>query len=147
MPGRDFSITVDIAAPAADVWAVMSDVERWPEWTPSVKSIEILDKGPLKPGSRIRIRQPKLPPAVWTMVAVEANTVFTWKTGSALASVTARHFVETVENGSRVILSLHFAGLLGAFVAWLTRDLNERYLHLEATGLKRRSEEAAFRGE
>ena len=38
-------------------------------------------------------------------------------------------------------LSIHFDGLLGPLWGWLTRRLNERYLGLEAAGLKRRSEE------
>ena len=32
---RDFSIQFDVAAPPARVWEVMSDGERWADWTPS----------------------------------------------------------------------------------------------------------------
>jgi hypothetical protein len=37
------------------------------------------------------------------------------------------------------MLSVRFAGLLGGLVARFTRELNERYLSLEAQGLRQRS--------
>ncbi|MSU59740.1 MAG: hypothetical protein EXS35_16495 [Pedosphaera sp.] len=40
MAKTSFSITVDISAQPQIVWAVMADVERWPEWTPSVGAIK-----------------------------------------------------------------------------------------------------------
>ncbi|MBP2672623.1 MAG: Polyketide cyclase / dehydrase and lipid transport, partial [candidate division NC10 bacterium] len=33
----DFQVTVDIEASPEIVWGVMSDAERWHEWTPSVR--------------------------------------------------------------------------------------------------------------
>jgi len=36
---------VDIAAPPGGVWAVIADVERWPEWTPTVTRLQRLDRG------------------------------------------------------------------------------------------------------
>jgi hypothetical protein len=138
----NFSITVDIATPPERVWAVMSDVERWPEWTSSVTSSTRLDRGPLGLGSRARIRQPRLAPAVWTVTDLAVNRGFSWKTGSALIWVIARHSVEPTPHGSRATLSLQFGGLFAAVVVWFTRSLNDRYLALEAAGLKRRSEES-----
>ena len=54
--------------------------------------------------------------------------------------VIARHQVEAFGEGSRATLSLRFAGLLAGLFGYLTRGLNERYLALEAKGLKQRSE-------
>lgn len=136
---RNFSITVDIAAPPDRVWAVLTDVQRWPEWTPTVTRIERLDQGPLAVGSRARIRQPKLPPAVWQVSEILEGRSFTWVTQSPGVSVIARHTVEPAVNGARATLSIGFAGLLGPLVARWTRRLNERYLALEAQGLRERS--------
>jgi uncharacterized membrane protein len=139
----DYSISVDISAPPERVWAVMIDGERWPEWTRSVTSVRRLDTGPLRVGSRARIRQPRVPPAVWRVTQLDDGRSFTWVSGSALARATARHSVERTAAGSRATLSVSYSGLLGRVVGRLTRDLNDRYLALEASGLKARSEGTA----
>ena len=137
----NFSITFDVGATPERVWAVMSDIERWHEWTPSVRSITRLDQGPLARGSRAKIRQPRVAPAVWTITELDPPRAFAWRTGSPVVWAVAHHSVQPVAQGSRVTLSLKFGGLFAGLVAWLTRDLNNRYLALEAAGLKRRSEE------
>ena len=139
----DFHISVDIAAPPDTVWAVMSDVERWHEWTASVRSIRLLDKGSLAVGTRALVRQPKFPPAVWKITALEPGKRFTWRTGAPGMRVDGRHSVETVSGGSRVHLELHYAGAFGNLLARLTRATTDRYLGYEAAGLKTRSESLA----
>lgn len=135
----DFNIAVDIEAPAERVWAIMADVERWPEWTPSVSRIERLDPGPLRVGSRARVCQPKLPPAVWEVVELVEGREFSWVTRSPGVRVLGSHLVEARGAGSRATLALRFSGLLGPLVARLTRGLTRRYLGLEAEGLRQRS--------
>ena len=56
--------TIDIDASREKVWTVITDVERWPEWTASVTSMALLDKAPFDVGSQARLRQPRLPVAV-----------------------------------------------------------------------------------
>jgi hypothetical protein len=136
----DFALDMEISAPPDRVWAVMSDIEAWPEWTPTVTRVELLDPGPLAVGQRARVLQPRLPAAVWRITALEPGRSFTWVTRSPGVVVTARHSVEPVEGGSRAHLALHFGGMLGPLVARITRGLNTRYLGLEAAGLRQRSE-------
>ena len=137
----DFQISIDIAAPPEIVWSVMEDAEHWHEWTPSVRSIRRLDKGPLRVGSRALIRQPKFPPALWQVTALEPGRSFTWKSGLPLMWVFAQHSVTPIDGGTRATLSLHFAGPLARMLGRMTRDINNRYLGYEAAGLKKRSEE------
>ena len=134
-----FSVVVDIAALPDRVWAVMIDIDHWPEWTPTVTRIERLDPGPLTVGSRARIRQPKLPTAVWQVSEFVEGRSFTWVSRSPGVRVTAEHGVEPTAGGTRARLSVEFSGVLAPLVARLTRRLNERYLALEAKGLSERS--------
>ena len=136
----DFEIHVDIAAPPARVWSVMSDIERWHEWTTTVRSIQRLDNGPLRIGSRARVRQPKLPPAEWTVTALDEGRGFIWITRSPGVTVVADHMVAPTGSGAHATLSIRFDGLLAPLVAWMTKGLNRRYLAIEAAGLKYRSE-------
>ena len=138
-----FSLSVEIQASSERVWEVLSNIECWPAWTPTVTSIQRVDRGPLAVGSQARIRQPKLPPAVWQITELDEGRSFTWVTRSPGVRVTVRHSVEASEGGSRATLSLQFSGLLGPLVARLTRGLNERYLALEARGLRTRIEGSA----
>jgi hypothetical protein len=143
MSRTHFSIEVEIPAPLLRVWPVMVDVERWPEWTASISRVVPLSAGPLRVGSCVRIHQPNLPPAFWRVTELEPGAGFTWVSVAPGVRVTARHTVDAIVTGSRVTLSIQYEGLLGALLARWTRDLNERYLALEANGLKARCTELA----
>ena len=140
---RDFAIKVDIAATPGRVWEVMSDGERWVEWTPSVTSVVIHDK-PLRVGSRASIEQPKLPPAKFKVTALDPGKSFTWASGlPGIVYCHAHHSVEPAPLGARARLALHFSGILGGIMAGRMADLINEYLAMEAAGLKRFSEEGA----
>src|SRR4051794_29371835 len=48
---RFFETTRHIDSPTEPVWEVLFDVGRWPEWTPTIGSVERLDDGPFQVGS------------------------------------------------------------------------------------------------
>ncbi|WP_327682397.1 SRPBCC family protein [Kitasatospora sp. NBC_00458] len=50
-----------IDAPLRTVWGLQTDVERWPAWQAPVRTVERLDRGPLRKGSAFRWTTP-LPP-------------------------------------------------------------------------------------
>jgi len=139
----EYKISVDVDAPPDVVWAVMSDGERWHEWTASVTSVRRLDKGPLRIGSRALIRQPRFPPAVWKVTALEPGRSFTWRSGMPLMWVYGQHSIEPVGSGTRATLRLIYDGVLARLMGRITRGITNRYLGMEASGLKRRSEENA----
>ncbi len=140
---KDFSITVQIAASPARVWQVMSDVERWPEWTPTVASITRTNAGPLRIGARARIRQRWWRPTDWVVTVLSEGRQFDWETRSVGMRVTAQHLVEpNACGGARATLTVQFKGIIGGIVGRATGRMNRRLLALEADGLKRRSEAA-----
>ena len=137
----EFHIDVEIRASPEVVWAVIRDVERWPEWTPTVTSVRLLDGGPLNVGSRAVIRQPGLPPAKWRVTELDdAGMTLTAVSSAPGICVIAHHGVKYSGAGSRATLSVRFSGVLAGVLARITRDLNHRYLALEAKGLKKRTE-------
>lgn len=136
-----FQTTVEIESLPARVWAILMDVENWPRWSPTVTSVRRLEAGPLSVGSRIRIKQPKLPPAIWQVTELhEARGLFTWVSHSLGVTVTARHFLEAVPRGTQATLSVNFAGLFGPLAAKLLGNLNREYVTTEALRLKAVSE-------
>ena len=138
MTPMHFSITAEIPAPQPLVWSVMADVERWPEWTASISRVKRLSSGPLQVGSRVRIHQPKLPPAFWRVTEWNPGASFTWVSAAPGVRVTARHTAEAIAIGTRLSLSIHYEGWLSVWLARWTRHLNERYLAMEASGLEAR---------
>ena len=139
-----FSITIDIAAPADRVWQVMSDIDRWHEWTPSITSVKRLGGKPFAVGMRAMIRQPKFPPAFWKITSIEPGRSFTWVSVAPGLRVTGHHEVEPAAGGSRATLSLDLEGLFGDVFGRMTTDITERYLGMEARGLKARSLDPVF---
>lgn len=141
MPAFRHSVT--ISASPARVWSVVTEVERWPERIPTVDMVERLEPGPLVVGSRTRLRQPRLPEAVWTVTELDDGTSFTWQSRSPGMTIDAAHRVEPHDRGSLLELSVTMTGPLSR-VGWLmTRSLTQRYVETEADSIKQAAETAA----
>ena len=132
---------IDIAAPPADVWKVMSDVERWAEWTPTITRVELLDGKPFGLGARARIHQPKLPVAVWTVTMLEPGRFFEWRSVAPGLLSVAGHRVSAAGDGtSTVTLVLRWSGWLSPLIRLIFGRLARRYVRTEAESLKRHCE-------
>ena len=138
--GMQLEQTIDVAAPPDRVWQVLIDVERWHEWTRSISSVERLDSGPFVLGSRARVMQPRLSPALFEVTAFEPGRSFTWAARSSGIAAVAVHSVEPIPSGSRVKLGLNLEGWPLLVLGWWARRISIRYMTMEAEGLKRRAE-------
>jgi uncharacterized membrane protein len=136
------STRIDVEAPVQQVWRVLCEVERWPEWAPTVTSVRRLDDGPLAVGSRVRLEQPRIPPTEYVVTELEPSRSFTWVATGPGVRTTARHLLEDLgTGGTRVMLAVEQAGPLGRVMGLFYRRLTDRYLAAEAEGLKARSED------
>ena len=142
---RQFTVTTDIAAPPERVWEVMSDIDHWNAWTPGVTSVTRLGGQLFAVGTRVLIRQPKLPPAYWTITEIKPGRSFSWVSAAPGLRAIGVHSVEPAPGGSRATLALDLQGLLGGLWGRMTKEITERYIGYEARGLKARSENPQFR--
>lgn len=138
-----FEASVRIEASPQQVWEIYADVERWPEWTASVTSVERLDTGPLAVGSRARVRQPRLPTATWTVTELVEGSHFLWEAKGLGLTTVGGHIVEADGDGATAMARLDQHGFGGAVIGWLTAGLTRRYLEMEVHGLRARAESAA----
>lgn len=134
--------SVTIQAPPHRVWEVFSDVEHWPDWMPTVESVERLDDGPLRVGSRTRIRQPKLPVAVWEVTELVDGSHFSWVSRAPGVRTTGGHLVTSTPAGTVATSRIDQDGPLGWFFGRLLRKLTNQYLEAEGESIKKRSEAA-----
>jgi len=137
--GRAFRATRRIAAPPQRVWAPLADVVRWPDWLPTMSSIEPLGPAALAVGARYRITQPRLRPAIWTVVHLDPQRSFAWESRSPGVRALADHSLTPLPDGSTsVTLEVRFAGPLAPLARVLAGSLTRKYLSLEATLLEQR---------
>lgn len=133
--------SIDIDAPPERVWAVMTDIERWPEWTASVTNVELLQPGPLAVGSEARISQPRFGTWTWRVTTLDPGASFTWETARPGTRMVATHTVVPRGAGSGARLVVDSNGLAVTLLGWALAGTGRRYVEMEAQGLKRRSEE------
>ncbi|MCG5472885.1 SRPBCC family protein [Micromonospora sp. LAH09] len=137
-----FEADTEIAADVEQVWAVLVDVPRWPEWTASVSRAERGEPGPLAVGATARLTQPKLRPAVWRVTELTEGRDFAWVSHTPGVRTRGEHRLLPLPDGrTRVELAIAQSGPLAGVIGWLYGDLLRRYLRLEADGLRRRSEQ------
>lgn len=134
------SVSVTIKATPHMVWEILSALESWPEWTPTMLKVQRLDSGPVGVGSRTQVVQPKLKPAIWTVTEWKPGESFTWTTSSPGSLTIAEHVLEPMSEGCRLTLRVCFEGILGSMVGWMVSRTIKEYIGLEANGLKARAE-------
>jgi len=138
-----FETSVEIGAPQQRVWDVLSDLEAWPQRIETVDLIELLTPAPITIGSRVRLKQPKLPEGTWHITAWDAPSYFEWTQREAGTTSVAGHRVESLGDGrARLTLTLDMRGLLIPIMSLFYKGLTNRYMNLEAEGMKRSAETA-----
>ena len=138
-----FEESIDIDAQQERVWEVLSDIEAWPRRIETVDVVELLTPAPMSKGSRVRLKQPKLPEGTWDITVWDAPSYFEWRQKSGGITSVAGHRVEMLEEGrSRLTLSLDMRGPLIPVIGLFYRDLTNRYMTVEAQGMKRAAESA-----
>ena len=128
-----------IPGPPDQIWAILADPLRWPEWTPTVSRVEALDGPTLAIGRRFRLEQPRLSPAVWTVTELEEGQSFTWVSRTPGVVATALHRLRAAEGDqTRVELAVQFSGPLGWLVGLVAGRLTQDYIQTEAEALAKR---------
>lgn len=102
--------TLTIDAPVDVVWRLTTDVANWPSITPTVTRIERLDDGPIRVGSRARIKQPRQAESVWTVTRLDEGREFTWQTRRMGLTMTGSHLLATDGDRCRNTLTLDLEG-------------------------------------
>lgn len=107
--------TIDIAATPEQVWAVLTDFARYPEWNPFITSLS----GQLAIGAKIRARI--APPGGRAMTfsfplsVLEPGRALGWRGRLLLPGIfdgTHRFDLEAIPDGTRFTQSEEFRGLL-----------------------------------
>jgi uncharacterized protein YndB with AHSA1/START domain len=129
---------VKISAPPAQVWTVITDIEAWPKWAPQMKRLERLEAGPLRLGSRIRVRPKGLPANVWRVTDLEDGRHFTWETSLVPGlRLIGGHELAPIGAGTSAAFWLDAGGPLGVVVGpVLRRTLFKRNTRNATAGLK-----------
>jgi uncharacterized membrane protein len=136
-----FEQSIDIDARQQRVWDVLSNLEAWPQRIETVDIVELLTPAPVGEGSRVRLKQPKLPEGRWEITVWDAPSYFEFRQQSGGVTNVAGHRVEALEEGrSRLTLTLDMRGLLVPLVAPFYKGLTNRYMTIEAQGMKRAAE-------
>jgi hypothetical protein len=136
-----FETSIEIAAPQQRVWDVLSDLVAWPGRIETVDVVEIMTAGPIAMGSRVRLKQPKLPEGIWDVTAWDAPTWFEWRQkASGVTSVAGHRVTALSADRSALSLSLEMRGLLVPLVGRLSKGMIDRYMTTEARGIKHAAE-------
>jgi uncharacterized protein YndB with AHSA1/START domain len=91
-----------VAAPAAAVWGVLTDLDAWPRWGPSVQRAELDDAVPLTGGSRGRVWTPIGIALPFEITEFEPERKWAWRVAGVPATT---HGVDPEGHACRVWMS------------------------------------------
>ena len=135
------AVRITIEEPTFYNSEVLTDLEAWPKRIETVDAVELLTTPPMAVGSRVRLRQPKLPEGTWDITTWDAPAFFEWTQKETGATIVAGHRVEALGDGrARLTLTVDMRGLLVPIMGLFSKGLTNRYMNVEAEGMKRAAE-------
>lgn len=132
-------IAVDIGSCPDHVWAVVTDVTRWPRWTTAVREAVLLGGGALAYDGVLRLRAPRLPERTWRVAEFQARRHRFALRSEGLGGRAQVRFTLTpaADAGrSRLVVVHERAGWIGSPMARLTARTVEGHLQTLAADLK-----------
>ncbi|MCV7281659.1 SRPBCC family protein [Mycolicibacterium flavescens] len=97
------TVELHCAAPREAVWDVITDLDTWPQWGPTVSGAELKEPGPLRLGSEGNVVTPvglKLP---FTITEFRPRRCWAWQVAGVGAT---RHEVFSEGDGSRIVFAV-----------------------------------------
>ena len=137
---KTFATTIVINASPPAVWSILIDLARYPDWNPTVSSVE----GRIATGERVTLRARINPGRAFplTVAVVEPNRRMVWRGGMPLGLFTGeRVFSLTPKSDGAVEFSMReaFTGLLAPLIGRSIPDMQPEFDEF-AAALKREAE-------
>ena len=96
-----FEKSIEIDAPQQRVWDVLSAIEDWPQRIETVDAVELVTPAPITNGSRVRLKQPKLPKGTWDITVWDTPSYFEWTQKTGGTTSVAGHRVGSSDADAR----------------------------------------------
>jgi hypothetical protein len=100
--GRRLVVARTVAASRADAWELLTDTDRWPEWGPSVQSVESSVRF-IRPGTTGRVQ---VVGGLWLPFEITACEAFRWTWSVARIPATGHRVDEVDGSTCRVVFEL-----------------------------------------
>ena len=101
MPSRMWTVSRTSRASADAVWHILTDLDAWPRWGPTVAGAE-MDGDAFELGARGRVWTPVGVPLPFVISEVDPGRMWAWNVAGVPAT---RHGVEPLDSGCRVWMS------------------------------------------
>jgi hypothetical protein len=132
------SVTRRIAATPPQLWQLVGDVQRWPELVPTVDDVQrVGGVGPTAEGSRFRVRQPGLLPAMYEVTDWRPGVGFTWQASAPGLLTEATHDLRPDGAGTLLRLGIEWQGPLASAIRALVGRKARSYVDQEAAAFAR----------
>ncbi|WP_433783481.1 SRPBCC family protein [Actinomycetospora sp. CA-101289] len=137
-------IAIDVDTCPDHVWAVLTDVTRWPAWTSAVRDATLVGGGTLALHGVVRLRAPRLPERTWRVGEFQARRRRFTLQGDGLGGRASVRFALTTPAGdgarTRVLVTHERAGWIGSAMARITARTVDGHLQTLAADLKEHCE-------
>jgi uncharacterized membrane protein len=137
--GMRFSSSIEIDAPINKVWALIEELEEWPQWMLSIRKIERVSEGPLTVGSQISVTAKVGRLSVNLLMTIteflpERSVIMQGKTLGT--NLTRFYYFEPANGKTKITIGGDVSGLL----AWLARRGGQAVSDEMAQAVKKRIE-------